>query len=100
MGMTPEGHVKRKVKAILDAHGIWYFNPFMSGYGRAGIPDFICCMDGKFIGIECKAGDNEPTALQTRELEAIAANGGFTFVVRESNMSELDKKLLWLKGPK
>jgi len=65
--------------------------------GRAGIPDIICCYNGRFIGIECKAGNNITTALQNRELAAIHAAGGFAFVIRETNIGELKERLLWLK---
>lgn len=96
MAMTPEGAVKKKVKKILDDLNIWYFNPSMNGFGRAGIPDFVCCAGGTFVGIECKAGSNQPTALQARELEAIAKHGGFAFVVNEVTVNDLSKKLKML----
>ena len=66
------------------------------GLGRAGIPDIIACHRGRFIAIECKAGDNQPTALQSRELEAITNAGGLAFVVRESNLDRL-KDLVWMR---
>lgn len=93
MAQTPEAAVKKAVKKILDTLGIWHFSPSMNGYGRAGIPDFVCCFDGKFLGIECKAGDNMPTALQERELLAIHQHGGFTFVARETNLHVLERTL-------
>lgn len=94
--MTPEAKVKQSVRKILDRHKIYYFFAAANGYGRAGIPDIIICFDGKFGGIECKAGKGVTTALQERELAAIAAAGGFTFVARETNLEELEKALmLW-----
>lgn len=95
--MTPEGKVKKAVKAILDELGIYHFSPFQAGMGRAGIPDIICCCNGRFVGIECKAGKGKTTALQDRELDAIHAAGGFAFVVRETNIAELKERLLWLR---
>jgi Holliday junction resolvase len=59
--MTPEGKVKKQVKKILDDVGAYHFSPMTAGYGRSGVPDIIACVKGKFIGIECKAGKNEPT---------------------------------------
>lgn len=97
MASTPEAKVKKAVKAILDELHVYHFSPFQAGMGRAGIPDIICCYNGRFIGIECKAGNNITTALQNRELAAIHAAGGFAFVVRETNIDELKEKLLWLK---
>ena len=96
MGTTPEGKVKKKVKDFLDRLGVYHFSPPGMGLGRAGIPDIIACHRGRFIAIECKAGDNQPTALQSRELEAITNAGGLAFVVRESNLDRL-KDLVWMR---
>ena len=50
------------------------------------MPDIICCVNGRFLAIECKAGDNKPTVLQQRELKAIADAGGSALVVNELNV--------------
>ena len=60
--------------------------PAANGYGHAGIPDIICCIDGQFVGIECKAGKGKTTALQDREIEKINTSGASAFVVRETNI--------------
>lgn len=91
--MTPERRVKNKVVKLLDAAGAYWFYPVQSGYGRAGIPDIIACMNGQFLGIECKAGKGKTTALQDKELQAIADAGGLTFVINEHNQEELDMYL-------
>jgi Holliday junction resolvase len=97
MATTPEGKVKAAVRKMLVKHGIYYFMPPGMGLGRSGIPDIIGCQNGKFIAIECKAGKGKTTALQDRELAAIAFAGGFTFVARETNLEELEKELLaWI----
>jgi Holliday junction resolvase len=97
MAQTPEGKVKAAVRKLLVKHGIYYFMPPGMGLGRAGIPDIIGCYKGRFIAIECKAGKGKTTALQDRELTAIAFAGGFTFVARETNLEELEKELLaWI----
>jgi len=93
MAQTPEVKVKARVRAILDALGIYYFMPPANGYGRQGIPDIIGCMDGRFIAIECKAGKGQLTELQKRELEKIMHADGLTFVAREDNLEEIKAKL-------
>jgi len=87
--MTPEGKVKEKVKKILDVYKVYYFCPATGGYGRSGIPDFVCCYKGKFIAIECKAGKNKTTALQDRELDWIQKSGGVAIVVVDDSLSQL-----------
>jgi len=96
VAITPEGKVKLGVKKILDDLRIYHFSPFMAGMGRAGVPDIIACFNGKFVAIECKAGQGKTTALQDRELDAICAAGGFVFVAREDNLKTLKERLLCL----
>ena len=93
MAQTPEGKVKAKVKKLLDSLGIYYFSPYMAGFGRSGIPDIVCCVEGLFLGIECKAGSNKPTALQEREAERIKKAGGITLVVNENELPALERLL-------
>jgi len=88
--MTPEGKVKAKVKKILDVHEVYYFCPATGGYGRSGIPDFVCCYKELFIAIECKAGKGKTTALQDRELAMIHNAGGRAFVVNEDNLHVIE----------
>jgi Holliday junction resolvase len=86
MARTPEGKVKAKVVALLKDLGVYYFYPATFGMGRSGVPDIICCVDGLFLAIECKAGSNKPTPLQIREIEAIRLVGGTAIVVNETNI--------------
>ena len=97
MAITPEAKVKAAVRKLLVEFGIYYFSPSANGYGRAGIPDIICCFGGRFIAIECKAGNGVTTALQDRELAAIRTAGGMTMVVNETNIQELKEKLQWMR---
>ena len=86
MTTTPEGKVKAKVKRVLDTHKVYHFSPPGMGLGRAGIPDIIACYDGRFIGIECKAGKNKTTAIQDKNIRAIQASGGIAMVINEDNL--------------
>lgn len=98
MAATPEKKVKDAVKKMLDAAGAYHFFAFMVGFGRSGIPDIICCVNGKFLAIECKAGKNTTSALQERELAAIRRAGGVALVINEQNMDTLQQTLNKLKG--
>ena len=93
MSETPEWKVKRAVRLMLDKLGAYHFMPPANGFGRAGIPDIIACIDGHFIAIECKAGKNNTTPLQDRELNMILNAGGTTYIARESNLDELQQLL-------
>ena len=91
--MTPEAKVKKKVVAKLKEAKAYFFYPVTGGYGRSGVPDIIACHGGKFIGIECKAGKNKPTALQEKNLRDIEAAGGVALVINEDNLDEVEKYL-------
>jgi Holliday junction resolvase len=93
MAMTPEKKVKNKVVQILKQYGAYYFFPATYGYGRSGVPDVICCYRGHFIGIECKAGSNVPTAIQERELHSIEVAGGTALVIHDTNLLALTETL-------
>ena len=89
MAQTPEGKVKAKVKAWLKARGIWFSMPMGTQFGNSGVPDFLACHEGHFIGIEAKAGKGKTTALQEDNMRRIRESGGTTIVVNEDNMVEL-----------
>lgn len=54
-------------------------------YGTAGIPDIICCYDGRFYGFEVKTDTGRPTALQEAVIRKIRAAGGIAAVVRSTD---------------
>ena len=89
--LTPEGKVKKKLRAVLDELGVYYFMPATGGYGRSGVPDIVGCVSHQFLAIECKVPGNKPTALQARELEKILAAGGIAFVY-DGTMSDEELK--------
>ncbi|CAB4189943.1 Restriction_endonuclease_like domain containing protein [uncultured Caudovirales phage] len=89
MAATPEKKVKNKVVEVLKAHGVYYFFPATYGMGRSGVPDIICCYQGRFLAIECKAGAGKTTALQDRELDLIKKAGGVQMVVNEKTVGEV-----------
>lgn len=93
MAMTPEAKVKKVVAAQLKNLEVYYFFPATGGYGKSGVPDIVGCYKGLFFGIECKAGKNEPTALQEKNLRDIARAGGFQVVVNEENMGRVSELL-------
>jgi Holliday junction resolvase len=98
MAATPEKKVKDKVVSILKSEGVYYFFPATHGFGRSGVPDIVCCVDGSFLAIECKAGGNKPTVLQEREITAIRNNKGTAIVIDEKNWETVRGVVQWLKS--
>jgi hypothetical protein len=89
MAATPEAKVKAKIKTILKEHNVYYAMPIGSGYGNAGVPDFLCCVNGYFVAIEAKAGKGVATTLQLKNLEQINKAGGYTCIINETNLDYL-----------
>jgi len=89
---TPEGKVKKKVTDLLKSHKIWYFFPANNGFGKAGIPDIIAIVNGKFMGVEVKADrTKKPSALQKKCGEEIQRAGGWWFLVYDQDtIDQLD----------
>lgn len=94
MAATPERRVKKACTDLLTRYGAYWFFPVTGGYGRSGVPDIVACHCGRFLGIECKAGYNKPTALQEAEMAKIRAAGGETMVIREDTHNLLED---WLR---
>ena len=88
--MTPEGRVKAKIKAWLKERGIWFCMPIGTGYGISGVPDFICCANGRFLAIEAKAPGRarNTTVLQDQQIMAIHKAGGIAIVVDDPEQLE------------
>lgn len=97
MARTPEGRVKHAVKKKLEERAVYYFMPVQNGMGRAGVPDFVCCVPtvvnqemvgkkvGLFLGIETKAPGKRGslTPNQHREIQRIHEAAGEAVVVDE-----------------
>jgi hypothetical protein len=82
----PETQIKRACLQYLKyryGSRLWYVN-IVGGLGiRPGTPDTLAVLDGKFIGIEFKAGDRGKLSDYQREaLRQIEEAGGIGLVIR------------------
>lgn len=77
--MTPEALIKSKIRSFLiDDLKAYYFAPVQTGMGVSTL-DILCCIGGKFVGIEVKVPGKEPTARQRFTIKAINEAGGVAF---------------------
>lgn len=87
--MTPEGLVKKKLRAYLDMLGAYYFMPVQMGYGATTV-DFLVCIDGKFHAIETKRqGVTKLTLRQGSVLDKVKKAGGEAWLVTLNEAGEL-----------
>lgn len=75
--------MKAAVKRLLKERGIWFYMPVQNGMGVVGIPDFICCWNGRFLAVETKAPGKRTntTPNQQARLAEIASANGLALVV-------------------
>lgn len=97
MAQTPEVKVKAKIKAMLAKHGVYYAMPIGTMYGNSGVPDFLCCVAGRFLAVEAKANGGKTTALQDRHIEQINKLGGTALVIHENNLPLLEQAITELQ---
>jgi len=94
---TPEVIVKKNIRKILNEEDVYYAMPIGTGFGNSGVPDFLVCCAGHFLGIEAKTRGKKPTTLQEENMYQIRRAGGHTLVVNEDNYDELRRTLQWMK---
>lgn len=99
---SPEGYEKADIdkffKPLIKNGDIWLFKPFMAGFGKSGVPDYVGCSylhEGQFFSIEVKREGKEPTPIQWKRMREIEAAGGKTFWgVAEKVIREFEE---WIK---
>lgn len=84
-----ESWVKDQIKEQLKRLDIFYFMPSANGYGKAGIPDFVCCANSLFIGIEAKRKDGEWSDYQQQRCVEILKQKGVYALVDETGLAAL-----------
>lgn len=104
MATTPEGKVKAGIRRLLESKGIvragssnvndaiagWYYMPLQGALSTHGIPDFVCCIGGRFVAIEAKAPGRraDTTEHQKRRISEIRFAGGVALVVDDVEILE------------
>jgi len=85
--MKNESDVKAIVKSVLKSTQLcWWFMPSANGYGRAGIPDFVGCVNGYMFAVETKYGKGSTTANQDKEISALMRANTKVWIVRETSV--------------
>lgn len=93
---TIEKHIENQIKRYLDRLGVWYMKVHGSMYQRAGVPDIIACVDGRFVGIEVKRPGGVVSPLQQLNIDDINRSGGYAFVAY--NVEDVQRKISELRN--
>lgn len=83
-----EKQYEEKVKAYLRQKGCWVLKTWSNGIQREGIPDLLVCCNGYFLGIELKAQNGHPSALQTWNIKMIREAGGVGIILYPDQFDE------------
>jgi hypothetical protein len=76
MASDPEARYSRKFQKYLKDCGYYCVKYHGNRYAVKGTPDLLCCIEGRFIGIELKSKGNTPSPLQVEKgLEIQNAKG-------------------------
>lgn len=76
-----EQDIQAKIQKYIKAIGGYVVNTITTN--RAGVPDLLCCVKGRFIGIEVKMPGKKASPLQLANGIMIEDAGGF-FIVATS----------------
>ncbi|WP_407312105.1 VRR-NUC domain-containing protein [Desulfosporosinus sp. SB140] len=80
-----EAQFQKQVQEFLLRQGVWYVKYWGGGqFTKAGVPDLLCCVNGRFVGIELKTEKGRVSKLQEYTLAKIKESGGQAFVLRPS----------------
>lgn len=92
--MAEEKQFENKIRKFLETlPKEWHFKHWAGQYSKAGIPDIIGCINGRFVGIEVKATKGKPSMLQIRNIKQINAAGGYARVIYPEQFDELKEDL-------
>lgn len=87
--MAQEKQFENKIKKYLKEHGYYYFKFWGTAYTKAGVPDLIACVNGRFVGIEVKAENGRPSEIQLENIRQIRDNNGYAVVVYPEQFEQL-----------
>lgn len=85
----PEKEFENKVKKYLDKlPKCWYIKIWGGGFMKAGIPDILGVINGKFIALELKGPNGVPSELQKRNIRIINQCGGWGVILYPKDFEE------------
>lgn len=87
--MAEEKRLENRVKEYLEAHECWQLKYWGGGqFTRAGVPDLLTCIGGRFVAIELKASYGTASDLQLVTLKKIEEAGGISLLMYPQDWDE------------
>lgn len=88
-----EKDFEAEVKEYITSVGGWWFKVWGNAFTRNGVPDLLCCINGRFFGIELKSSTGEPSKLQEREVALIKSAGGISGIYYPKDFDKLKEEI-------
>ena len=82
---------ENKIKKLLKEKQAYYVKFFGCGITTAGTPDILACVNGHFLGIECKADNGRLSEMQRLKLKTIQSSGGIGIVAAPCSWYDIVK---------
>lgn len=77
-----ESHFQSQViKYLKTLPKTWYVKIWGGGFMKAGIPDILCCINGKFVALELKRENGVASELQKRNIRLINDSNGIGIIL-------------------
>lgn len=83
--MSSESNLQKQVVDYLKKNKIYHINIHGGGFTAKGAPDLIVCINGKFVALELKVGNNDMQPDQKIHKIRIERNSGLHFAPRSLN---------------
>lgn len=93
-----EKQFETKVRKFLTDLGCWELKTWSNGIQREGVPDILVCCKGYFVGIEVKAANGKPSALQLWNIKKIREAGGIAIVLYPNQFDEFKALMQSIKS--
>ena len=77
-----ESKKSRDIMRALEQEGAFCFKIHGGAFMMAGLPDIICCHQGRFYAFETKMPEGKPSKIQLFIIDKITKAGGVAMVVR------------------
>lgn len=77
-----ETQFKQEVQEYLNENNIYHIKYWGGGrFTKAGVPDLLCCINGRFVAVELKVNDNKASMLQEFNIKKIKMSGGIGMIL-------------------
>ena len=95
--MAEEKRFEERVKKFLLERGWYYVKYFANRNTKAGIPDILACVCGRWVAIEVKATNGRPSELQLYNRRKIREAGGIAIILYPSQFDEFKHLILQIE---